>query len=315
MLLGAIITIATPQKSVGAAPRISLEEYVNRYKHIAIDHQQRYGIPASITMAQGILESDSGNSHLSRGSNNHFGIKCKKDWTGRTFTHTDDAPDECFRAYDSVEASYEDHAIFLDSSPRYDSLFRFEPTDYRSWARALKGAGYATAPDYATRLVKLIENNNLNRLDSVAADKTPTARLVEDHIAITSGVVDPNNFRVTINSVGGYNIYRTNQTLYVVAKSNDSYQNIAKLFGLSQGSIRRFNDTQSKSAEPAEGDIVYIEHKQNRYLANVSHHVVLNGENIHSISQAYGIKESKLRKLNNLAKGENPAVGHSLKLK
>ena len=148
----AIFTLILCTFQTNAQTRQTKEEYIERYKHIAIDHMERYGIPASITMAQGILESDSGNSNLARRSNNHFGIKCKKDWKGQRVYHTDDAPDECFRKYDSVEESYEDHANFLDKSPRYDSLFAYSNTDYRSWARGLKAAGYATAPDYAQRL-------------------------------------------------------------------------------------------------------------------------------------------------------------------
>ena len=123
-----------------AQTRQTREEYIDRYKHIAVAHMERYGIPASITLAQGILESDCGNSALSRSSNNHFGIKCKSDWTGRRVFHDDDARGECFRAYGSVEASYEDHARFLDSQPRYDSLFVYPADDYRSWARGLKAA-------------------------------------------------------------------------------------------------------------------------------------------------------------------------------
>ena len=128
-----------------AQTRQTREEYIDKYKHIAIEHMERYGIPASITLAQGILESDSGNSNLARRSNNHFGIKCKSNWTGQRVYHTDDAPDECFRKYDSVEESYEDHAEFLGQSPRYASLFAYSSSDYRSWARGLKAAGYATA--------------------------------------------------------------------------------------------------------------------------------------------------------------------------
>ena len=124
-----------------AQSRQTREEYVDKYKHIAIEHMERYGIPASITLAQGILESDSGNSNLARRSNNHFGIKCKSDWKGDRVYHDDDARNECFRKYDTVEESYEDHAEFLDQSPRYDSLFAYSSSDYRSWARGLKAAG------------------------------------------------------------------------------------------------------------------------------------------------------------------------------
>ena len=166
-----------------AQTRQTREEYIARYKHIAIDHMERYGIPASITMAQGILESDSGNSNLAKSSNNHFGIKCKTGWDGRKVYHDDDEKGECFRAYDSVEESYRDHADFLDQSPRYDSLFAYSSTDYRSWARGLKAAGYATAPDYAQRLTKIIEDNQLYLLD-----KEGGAELYTEHIKAEQGL-------------------------------------------------------------------------------------------------------------------------------
>ena len=120
---------------LGAQVRQTREEYISRYMSIAVAHMERYGIPASITMAQGILESDCGNSLLSMKSNNHFGIKCKRNWTGEKVYHDDDAKGECFRSYPSVEASYQDHAEFLDSQPRYDSLFAYPSDDYKSWAR------------------------------------------------------------------------------------------------------------------------------------------------------------------------------------
>ncbi|MFI3248203.1 MAG: glucosaminidase domain-containing protein [Rikenellaceae bacterium] len=304
--------------------RISREEYIARYKHIAIEHQRYYGIPASITMAQGILESDSGNSYLAKGSNNHFGIKCKSNWTGRTFTHTDDAPDECFRAYDSVEASYEDHAEFLDSSPRYDSLFRFDPTDYRSWARGLKGAGYATAPDYTARLVKLIEDNNLYMLDIEAEGGVvpESTQIVVDvkpapHNEVTKVVgnaVDPNNFHVSIDTYNGYNIYRTNHTCYTTAKRGDTTKSIAQSFDLSEKKIRKYNDL--KDGEKIKGgDIIFIERKQSRWLGNVAKHHLLKGETLHSISQRYAIRESSLRRMNRVKGGAEPNVGTDIKIK
>lgn len=320
------ILILMTQFAVGAtsSQRISREEYISRYKHIAIEHQRYYGIPASITMAQGILESDSGNSHLAKGSNNHFGIKCKSNWTGRTFTHTDDAPDECFRAYDSVEASYEDHANFLDSSPRYDSLFRFEPTDYRSWARGLKGAGYATAPDYTQRLVKLIEDNKLYMLDIEAQGKVIPQRdpivvavessSTEEVNRIVGGAVDPDNYHVSIDIYKGYNIYSINHTHYIIAKPNDTLSSIAKRFELSQKKLRRYNDLGSGDKVSA-GDLLYIEHKQSRWLGNIRHHSVLSGETSHIISQQYAIRESSLRRINRLKKGVEPNEGDNLKLK
>ena len=156
-----LLTVLPAQAQV----RQTREEYINKYKKIAVAHMERYGIPASITMAQGILESDCGNSWLSQASNNHFGIKCKRNWTGDVVYYDDDEKGECFRSYPSVEASYQDHAEFLDSQPRYDSLFSYAPNDYKSWARGLKAAGYATAPDYAQRLIRIIEESKLYLLD------------------------------------------------------------------------------------------------------------------------------------------------------
>ena len=157
LALATILTLSLSVMGVAAQQKITTQEYIAKYKDIAIDHMERYGIPASITLAQGILESNSGNSELSRKSNNHFGIKCKKDWTGGKVYHDDDAKGECFRSYKSVEESYEDHAEYLDAQPRYDSLFVYSSSDYRSWARGLKAAGYATNPKYAQLLVNIIE--------------------------------------------------------------------------------------------------------------------------------------------------------------
>ena len=162
--------------SLRAQVRQTREEYIDRYKSIAVAHMERYGIPASITMAQGILESDCGNSRLSIMSNNHFGIKCKRNWTGEKVYHDDDAKGECFRSYPTVEASYQDHAEFLDTQPRYDSLFAYSPTDYKSWARGLKAAGYATAPDYAQRLCRIIEEAQLFLLDQPDGERLYASR-------------------------------------------------------------------------------------------------------------------------------------------
>ena len=153
-----LLTVLPAQAQV----RQTREEYINKYKKIAVAHMERYGIPASITMAQGILESDCGNSWLSQASNNHFGIKCKRNWTGDVVYYDDDEKGECFRSYPSVEASYQDHAEFLDSQPRYDSLFSYAPNDYKSWARGLKAAGYATALDNAHKGYNVYRTNGVN---------------------------------------------------------------------------------------------------------------------------------------------------------
>ena len=309
--------------SVVAKERQTREEYVEKYKAIAIAHMERYGIPASITMAQGILESDSGNSRLSRSSNNHFGIKCKKSWTGERVYHDDDAKGECFRAYPSVEASYQDHADFLDQSPRYDSLFAYSADDYRSWARGLKACGYATAPDYAERLVKIIESMKLYLLDKengnkiYAAAKSAAANTEawwESNIATSDEQINPNAFRVTVNSHKGYGVYRSNHTFYVVAKEGDTFESVGEIFDISPKMLRKFNDV-PKDGKLAKGDIVYIERKKTQWLGNVMQHKVVRDENLYSLSQSYGIRLKSLKKLNRMREGQDVKRGDIIRLK
>ena len=308
-----------------AAPRQTREEYIEKYKSIAVAHMERYGIPASITMAQGLLESDAGNSELSRSSNNHFGIKCKKNWTGRKVYHDDDAKGECFRAYPTVEESYLDHAEFLDSSPRYDSLFAYPSTDYRSWARGLKAAGYATAPDYAERLVKIIETYNLHLLDqqngaaiySSGQDAkqnaewfaSQTTNILEREPAVG---IDP--FHVSSSQHKGYSVYRINHTCYIFAKKGDTFASLGKIFAISESTLRKFNDA-SLTATPAEGDMVYIERKKDRWLGDALLHEVAAGETLHSLSQQFGIRIQSLARLNRLKRSREITVGQTIRLR
>lgn len=325
-ILATIIAI----DSASAQTRQTKEEYILKYKHIAIDHMERYGIPASITLAQGILESDSGNSNLARKSNNHFGIKCKKNWKGDRVYHTDDAPDECFRKYDSVEESYQDHADFLDQSPRYDSLFAYSATDYRRWAKGLKAAGYATAPDYAQRLIKLIEDNNLYLFDEENGEKLyaehqkAESNITHDFSAQSSvetptpveGRVDPNNYRVAERTYNGYSVYVNNKTHYVIARDGDKFSRIASTFALTEKTLRKYNEINPKStADPIEGEVIYIERKQTKWLGNVRQHTVRKGETLTSIAQDYAIREAKLRSLNRLRKGAALEIGQNIVLK
>lgn len=312
--------------SASAQVRMTRQEYIDKYKAIAVAHQQRYGIPASITMAQGILESDSGNSQLSAQSNNHFGIKCKSSWTGEKVYYDDDAKGECFRAYPTVEQSYYDHAEFLDKSPRYESLFDLEPTDYKGWAKGLKRAGYATAADYAQRLIKIIEANDLQVLDGEdglakyaklhGGSAVPMSEgWFADAENLTTEGVDPNNFATTINGHKGYNVYRNNGVFFVVAKSGDSYDRIADFFKLSKRRLLAYNDL-TRKAQLKMGDVVYIARKQSRYKnGSVTEHVVKSGESVQSVSQEYAIMESSLRRINKLSKGAEVTPGQTLKLK
>lgn len=311
-----------------AQVRQTREEYIDRYKSIAVKHMERYGIPASITMAQGILESDCGNSRLSTLSNNHFGIKCKRNWTGAKVYHDDDARGECFRSYPTVEASYSDHAEFLDSQPRYDSLFSYASTDYKSWARGLKAAGYATAPDYAQRLVRIIEENELYLLDRPDGERLYASRMgrkatdpegwFTDQASIGAAVgtaVDPDDYRVTINAHNGYNVHATNGVHYVQAKEGDTFENIGRKFRLSPRNLRKFNDLKDKKAQPMTGEVVYIERKKKRWEGNARHHICRAGETAYAVGQSYGIRTRSVEKLNRLRPGATLTEGEQIRIK
>lgn len=328
---GLLLSLLILAMSAGAMAqnrgRQTREEYIERYKKIAVAHMERYGIPASITMAQGILESDCGNSMLSRSSNNHFGIKCKRHWKGERVYHDDDEKGECFRKYPSVEASYADHAEFLDSQSRYDSLFAYSPTDYKSWARGLKAAGYATAPDYAERLVRIIEESKLYLLDKDDGLRLYASQLSGeganegwfiDHSSVGSVAdddrINPDDYRITLNAHNGYNIYTSNGVAYVTAKEGDTYSSIGNTFHLSGSNLRRFND-RSLNAEPAKGEVVFIRRKHKQWNGNIQTHTALEGETLYSISQTYGIRLQSLAKLNKMRPDAAVAKGDKIKLR
>ena len=329
-IIVAILSLIAGTLDSSAQTRQTKEEYIARYKHIAIEHMERYGIPASITLAQGILESDSGNSALARKSNNHFGIKCKKDWTGAKVYHTDDAPDECFRAYDSVEDSYLDHAEFLDKSPRYDKCFAYDADDYKSWAHGLKAAGYATAADYAQRLIKLIEDNDLHLFDKENGDKLYASRhrgeegITEDFTEGSSvltttthqATVDPNAFRVSERTYKGYSVYTNNRTSFLIARNGDSFDAIAEAFVIPVRQLRRYNEISlTSTADPIAGEMIYIERKQPKWFGEERHHTVGEGETLTSISQLYGIRQKRLATINRLKPNATLTAGQQLRIK
>ena len=325
------------------AQNISREEYIERYKHIAIAHMEHYGIPASITLAQGILESGNGNSALAREANNHFGIKCHTDWKGKTYRYDDDRPQECFRVYKSPEDSYTDHAEFLSNhrQSRYDSLFVYSHDDYVSWAHGLKAAGYATAPDYAERLIKIIEDNNLHiydladgsadrknrtksktkgKADNSAVDATNDATNAEvtdvNHGGRVKGsAIDPDNYRVTVNAFNGYDVYRSNGVSYITAKAGDTYENIGSLFRITAGRLRKFNDA-APDAVLSEDDTVYIERKKTKWEGQALLYTVEDDEeSLTAIAQNYGIRLNSLAKLNRMKPDAVLTKGRTIKLK
>ncbi len=284
--------------------RMTRPVYFETYKEIAIKEMNRSGVPASITLAQAALESGDGNSRLAREGNNHFGIKCHNDWNGKRIFEDDDAKNECFRKYGSVEESFRDHSDYLKSKTRYAFLFELKLTDYKGWARGLKKAGYATSPTYAEALIKIIEEHNLFIYDRMEAtvkrnhdrktEKTPTG---------------------TKNETGlKHDILERNRVKYVLAKKGDTYTSITEELDKLPWEIPEYNDIK-KMDSIAEGQIIYIQPKRSRAETGKNTHVVKEGETMYTISQMYAIKLSVLYSLNNLSPGVRPSVGTILQLR
>lgn len=289
MLLSGGLAWADSQRKLS-----SYQKYIQQYSSLAVYHQQKYRIPASITLAQGLLESGAGQSDLARRSNNHFGIKCHSDWRGKSVRHDDDSRGECFRKYKRVEDSYEDHSRFLADRPRYASLFRLNIKDYKGWARGLQKCGYATDRAYANKLIKVIEDYELYRYDSKRIVKKGSAK--------------------SKRPVVKYTVYRTDGLLYVYAKENDSFEQIAASLGFGVKDLRKYNEVPEDFPLQA-GDIVYLQKKKKKADKPHYDHVVEVGESMHSISQRYGMQIKSLYKLNKKHKDYIPEEGDVLKLR
>lgn len=269
--------------------------YITKYKQAAINKMNVYKIPASITLAQGILESGAGSSDLAANANNHFGIKCGSDWQGETYRKDDDEKDECFRKYNSIDDCFNDHSLFLTSKARYSELFKLDVTDYKEWAQGLQNAGYATNKEYATKLVKIIEDYELNEYDKMYK-ALATSNIENNDTKNGLVVIGDNEFTSIEISNSGRKIYINNHTRFVIAKKGDTYAKIGKDFGSDEWLIVRYNDV-PKGSKVKEGEIVYIESKRTKALVDT--HQIQEGETIHSIAQFYGIKVKNILKYNN----------------
>lgn len=274
-------------------------QYINQYKDVAVEQMLRYGIPASITMAQGLLESRAGLSRLARQGNNHFGIKCHG-WTGRTISEDDDAYGECFRAYDSALQSYEDHSRFLRDNQRYRRLFSLRPNDYEGWARGLKACGYATNPAYADNLISIINRYRLYELDRYRT---------YDRFMVRHSGDKPQS------ALGLHPITICNKNYYLVARQGDTFKSIAKEVGISYRKLAKYNE-RDKHDVLRPGDIIFLKKKRSKADRSFKHrpHVVKAGESMYSISQLYGIKLKSLYKKNHLAPDHQIRVGEVLKV-
>ena len=282
------------------AQTATYRQYIEQYRDVAIEQMLKWKIPASITLAQALLESGAGRSTLATKGNNHFGIKCHG-WTGRTIYRDDDRADECFRAYASAYESYEDHSRFLANGQRYRSLFSLKITDYEGWARGLKAAGYATNPRYAQSLIDIIKNYDLSQYDR--------ARSYDKHkVELARG----NN----ADNQATHALYIFNDNCYLYARQGDTFRSIAAEVGISYARLARYNERDKRDAlDP--GEVVWLRKKRTKAPREYKHltHTIAPGESMYSIAQKYGIRLKSLYKLNRLTPDYNIQPGDRLRLR
>ncbi len=270
--------------------------YIDKYKEMAIDQMNRYRIPASITLAQGLLESNAGRSTLATEANNHFGIKVGGTWTGPYVLRDDDAPNEKFRKYKSAAESYEDHSKFLQGK-RYQSLFQLELTDYKGWAHGLKAAGYATAPQYANSLISLIERFSLAQFDKQAGKKKKKSKKSEFFEKHT--------------------VYRNNKNYFIVVEVGDDMATISKATGVSLRRLYLYNELPDDYA-PTQGDVLYLMKKRksaSKQFKENPIHIVDYNQSMHDIAQLYGMRLESLYELNQLPVDYAPTIGDILRIR
>ena len=285
------------------------DAYIEKYYTIAQKQQEAHGIPASITLAQGLLESGAGKSTLAVNANNHFGIKCH-DWTGATEYADDDKKNECFRKYKHVLDSYEDHSQFLVTRSRYQSLFSLSPTDYQGWAHGLKKAGYATDPAYAFKLISIIDTYELHQYDLAKSTK-------KRNTTVAQKPKQPSYEEFSIGQIRAsakHTVYYNNNIRCVIAEAGDTYGSIGDEFNVSEKRIRTYNDVNSTVTLKA-GDWVYIRPKKKKSAKKHEFHTIQAGESMHSISQYYGVKMESLYILNDMPFTAGAELGKSLKLR
>ena len=309
-----LLVLMTVLLSIGAAKNPKLD-YIDKYSDIAIKEMKRTGVPASITLAQGILESNAGQSVLATKGNNHFGIKCHNDWKGKTMKMDDNAPKECFRVYPNAEASFRDHSDFLRSRDRYKSLFELKQTDYKGWARGLKKAGYATDPGYADKLITLIEDYELYRFDKgVKVSVKPPLEIEEPKVV----QLEPRpgmKYQESVTFSTARKVYSQNGVPFVYSEAGETYASIAASNGLFLKELLKFNDHEQELAlEP--GTMVYLARKKAQGPVGVNKYVVeKDGETLRDIAQRCGIRDAALQKLNIVLYGKTLEEGDTVILR
>jgi hypothetical protein len=276
------------------------EEYISNFSGLAMREMVRVGIPASITLAQGCLESNNGNSSLAVKGNNHFGIKCH-DWRGKKIYHDDDRRHECFRSYPSAYDSYMDHSEFLTTKSRYASLFQISPHNYRAWARGLKAAGYATANNYAKLLVRIIEEHELYQYDLMVLEGSLHN-------------IDTTSYQAGQGSQIQRSVLLNNRIEYVLSEPGDTPESLRAELGLYKNEIYRYNDLY-KGAKLETGTIIYLQPKRSKASPGNEIHRVEAGQTMYDISQIYGVKLKHLYRKNYMMEGEQPLEGTDIYLR
>ncbi|HLO79691.1 MAG TPA: glucosaminidase domain-containing protein [Chitinophagaceae bacterium] len=292
-----------------------INEYIDTYRELAIAEMQRTGVPASIKLAQGILETEAGKSDLVMRSNNHFGIKCKSWWTGEKVYHDDDERGECFRKYSSAEDSYKDHSDYLRNTERYASLFRLDPTDYKGWAYGLKSAGYATNPKYPQILIKYIEQYNLNDYTLIAL-----GRKAQESIASSTSEPATTSVKAVNSSMGAEKKkvnypsgeFRINGTRVVYAKAGTSIKSLADKYILNPQWVLDFNDMETNFTALEEDQLIFLQRK--RKQGEKEFYVVEEFDDLYTVSQKVGIRLESLLDYNHLSPDMIPAPGEKLYL-
>ena len=287
------------------------QNYINQYKDVAIEGMLKYGIPASITLAQGLLESSAGRSDLVIQGNNHFGIKCHG-WTGRTIYHDDDARGECFRAYKNALESYEDHCKFLRERPRYRSLFDLDRTDYRSWAYGLKRAGYATNPSYAQMLINIIELYKLYEFDKAKHYD----RFMVKHSGEEPPVLSPDSRLPAYTPIAGpHLIHKYNENYYIIVRQGDTFKSLSKELDISAHKLARYNE-RNKKDKLIPGEFIWLKKKRKKAPKNFKNrpYYVRKSESMYDIAQKYGIRLKSLVKKNKAIAERGLRIGDEVQL-
>ena len=298
------------------------QKYIETYADVAVQEMYRSGVPASITLAQGMLESGNGRSTLAVKANNHFGIKCHNGWKGGRVYHDDDAKGECFRKYGHAYESYRDHSDFLRYRDRYKFLFDLKSTDYKGWAYGLKKAGYATDPGYATKLIKLIEEYKLYEYDTRTASfgaagessgkkkaRPMPPSVIEQAVPVSKDVVKK-SFQFTITR----EMYSKNGVPFIYSSEGETYESIADAYGLFVKELLKFNDL-SEAERLFPGTVVYLQAKKKMAAKGLEMHILEKGETLWQLAQRYAVKMKHIYKLNGWKDDYVPREGESVKLR